>query len=263
MKDDKLEKMQIGILLADDVREVLTPHFGDYPSMFHRLLNADSENHNTFQVRVFDVQRGEYPQNIDDCDGYLITGSRYGVYEDCPWIPSLLAYIRALDAAQYPLVGICFGHQAIAQALGGKAEKSPKSWGVGLHSWPIHAQAPWMHPCPPMLSLLCSHQDQVSKLPDNATLLAGNDFCPNAMYCINQHIFCTQGHPEFSPEFLRALWDYRCNLEPHLRPQYWQQAADSGSTPNDNDLFARWLAMFFAQVIMQKRNAGQKESVRV
>ncbi|MDM5148216.1 hypothetical protein NQX30_07580 [Candidatus Persebacteraceae bacterium Df01] len=235
--------MKIGILLADDLRDTLVPRFGGYSPMFQEMLHG-----NDYDWQVFDVRAGEYPATVGQCDGYFITGSRHGVGDNLPWVAPLLEFIRRLHNARQPLVGICFGHQAVAQALGGKVSPSNKGWGVGLHTWQIHADAPWMRPLPPTINLLCSHQDQIVTLPPIARRLAGSDFCPEALFCIDEHIFCTQGHPEFSADFLCALWDIKRAHEPDLLPPHlWQQIAESKIVANDNALFANWLAAFFSR----------------
>jgi len=104
----------------------LIARFGRYPAMFERLLGAG------FDHASYDVAAGELPARVEDHDGYLITGSPAGVYEPLEWIAPLLDFLRAARGAK--LVGVCFGHQALAQALGGHVEKSERGWGVGLHA---------------------------------------------------------------------------------------------------------------------------------
>ena len=122
--------MKLGILKTDTVRPEWVPEFGEYPDMFVDLLGqADPD----LQFQVYDVENGEYPADIDEVDAYLITGSKSSVYDDKAWIGELMDFVRELDQRRKKLVGICFGHQLVAQALGGKTEKSSKGWGVGLH----------------------------------------------------------------------------------------------------------------------------------
>jgi GMP synthase-like glutamine amidotransferase len=123
--------VKIGILKTDAVRPEWVPEFGEYPDMFIALLG---ELDPTLEFSVYDVEQGEYPADIDEVDAYLITGSKSSVYEDKPWIARLIDFVRELHRRGKKLVGICFGHQLVAQALGGKTEKSAKGWGVGRHT---------------------------------------------------------------------------------------------------------------------------------
>ncbi|MCB1757690.1 MAG: type 1 glutamine amidotransferase, partial [Gammaproteobacteria bacterium] len=118
--------MKIGILQCDHVNELFREQFDDYPEMFINLLSAVAPQ---LEFEVFSLIDGEFPESLDSCDAWLITGSRHGTYEDLPWIHRLGELIRQLDADKRKVVGICFGHQMIAQALGGESGKSDKGWG--------------------------------------------------------------------------------------------------------------------------------------
>lgn len=205
--------MKLGILKTDEVREEWVGEFGEYPDMFMALLGGiDPE----LEFATYDVRFGEYPDAIGDCDAYLITGSRDSVYDDLPWIPPLLDFIRALDTARIKLVGICFGHQAVAQALGGRTEKAAAGWGVGLHRHRFVTRPAWLnaHDYEEQdevegVPILVSHQDQVVVVAEGTRVLAGSDFCPNAVCQIGDHILTLQGHPEFLSGYSREIMDYR------------------------------------------------------
>ena len=235
--------MKLGILLADDLRDELAPQFGCYSDMFCRLL-ADGK----FEFEVFDIRQQAYPPAVNACDGYLITGSRHSTYESLAWMAPLFDYIRVLAAAKKPLLGICFGHQVVAQALGGKVEKSAKGWGLGLNYWRVVEYAEWMRPklleVTPYFRLLASHQDQVISLPPLARVLCSSDFCPYAAYAIGSSVFCLQGHPEFSADFIVSLLDYRRDELPAEQLQF---IADTASLPNDSRICSDWICNFFTQ----------------
>ena len=219
----------------------MRPAHGEYPDMFARLL---SEGGLETDWRVYDICAGETPQSPDECDGWLISGSKCGVYEDHEWLPPLFELIRQIHAARAPTVGICFGHQAIAHALGGRAEKSDKGWGAGRQTWQICGDAEWMRPQLSEFSLLASHQDQITQLPPDAVLLAESEFCPFAMFSLGDHIFCMQGHPEFSQAFCGDLLDGRQDVMP---PDVWQRAKETAPLANNRDACAKWLANFFSR----------------
>jgi GMP synthase (glutamine-hydrolysing) len=118
--------MRIGILETGEVNPALRPVHGTYPEMFARLLDGHG-----FEFRTWSVLNGELPRAVDEADGWLITGSRFGAYEDHAWIAPLEGFIREVAAARRPMAGICFGHQIMAQALGGAVARSDKGWGIG------------------------------------------------------------------------------------------------------------------------------------
>jgi len=198
--------MKLGILRTDAVRPELKLEYGEYPDMFIALLRHSDPN---LEYAVYDVELGQYPADIDEVDAYLITGSKSSVYEDKPWIIELMEFVRALNRWHKKLLGFCFGHQLVAQALGGKTERSAKGWGVGLHTHRFTTVPPWHDQGDVDLNILVSHQDQVVAVPDSARVLAGSEFCENAVCQIGDHILTFQGHPEFVPEYSRELLSIR------------------------------------------------------
>lgn len=200
----------LGILQVDSVREEFVGTHGDYPAMFRALFMAATDGAVAF--RDYDIRAGELPASVDEADAWVITGSRDSVYDDIAWIPPLEDFIRSADEARWPLVGICFGHQLVAQALGGRTESADGGWAVGVHSSEMVAQPPWLPRSVQGFSILSSHKDQVTELPDRAALLATNDFCPNAAFTVGDHLLCIQGHPEFTAPYARDLMTFRREL---------------------------------------------------
>lgn len=187
--------MRIGILQTGLAPENLSPSMGDYPDMFARLLDGQG-----FTFQTWRVLEGEFPADVHAADGWLITGSRHGVYEDHPWIAPLEQFIRDAYAAHVPLVGICFGHQIVAQAMGGRVERFAGGWSVGPTDYDFEGET---------ITLNAWHRDQVVEKPGNATVIARNDFCANAALLYDDRVLTVQAHPEFRPEFVDGLMQTR------------------------------------------------------
>ena len=230
--------MKLGILKTDTVRPEWVPEFGEYPDMFIGLLRLADP---TLEFRVYDVEEGVYPDDIDEVDAYLITGSKSSVYDDKPWIATLMEFVRELDRRRKKLVGICFGHQLVAHALGGKTEKSAKGWGVGLHTHRFTEVPAWHDQQDADLNILVSHQDQVVVNAAGARVLAGSEFCENAVCQIGDHILTFQGHPEFVPEYSREIMEFR--REMIGEPVYAGGVASLGVAPQ-RERVARWILNF-------------------
>lgn len=233
--------MTIGILKTDNVHPQLVSEFGEYPAMFAQLLNSVDDK---LTFVTYDVMQMEYPQDLNDVDAYLITGSKYSVYEDLNWIHRLGAFVQELHQVKKKLIGICFGHQLIAHFLGGKTTASSRGWGIGIQKAELNADGQALTVSDKNeYGLLGIHQDQVLIPAAGSKILASSDFCPIAMYSIGQHILCVQGHPEFSPNYLRTLLQLREHL---FEKKHYQAALYSLETENrDHLLVAQWIVDFF------------------
>jgi len=230
--------MKLGILQCDRTKELFVKEHGEYPQMYaNLLLPADPQ----LELLVFDAQQAEFPKDIHAADAYLITGSRYGVNDGFPWITQLEDFVRQLHQAKKKVIGICFGHQLIAKALGGKVIKSPKGWGLGMSQNQIIRCQEWMVPPLQELNLLVSHQDQVAVLPKGAQLLASSDFCPNYLMQIDTHMLSVQGHPEFTKAYVRDLIRSREDI---LTDGEIDQGMHSLELSEDDVSFAQWLIHF-------------------
>jgi GMP synthase-like glutamine amidotransferase len=231
--------MKIGILLTQPAIPERDKIFGTFADMFKTfLLSAD----NSLSFTVYDILHDEWPESLSECDGWLITGSMHDAYGNLPWITRLKDFIVRCNIEKSKLIGICFGHQIIAEALGGKVEKAAQGWGVGVHEFNIEYSFPWMKPSLSKISLLYSHQDQVVRMPHNATLIGGDPFCPHRMFTVEDHILAIQGHPEFSSEFEAFLLESKKN---NIPSEVYNRAVESLSNHIDNTTIAKWMVKFY------------------
>ncbi len=232
----------IGILDCDRVDAKLASTHGQYSEMFVRTLTAQRAD---LRFAVYRAMEDPLPSPRAH-PAWILTGSRHSAYEPLPWIDSLKGWIRQ---AQVPindqlqrvrLAGICFGHQVIAEALGGRVTRNPGGWGMGCYSTRRLGEAPWLDPAP-TLALLASHQDQVMQLPPGARVLYGSTFCPHYSFALGDHIFTVQGHPEFSVAYNLALAQKR---RLSLGERVYQRALRSFEQSPDSTAFRDALLRF-------------------
>lgn len=221
--------MLIGILQTGQSPDALRDDMGDYPDFFRELL----ANHG-LQFRTYHVENMQFPVSVHDCDGWLITGSRHGAYEDHPFVKPLESFIRKAMAEAVPMVGICFGHQIIAQAMGGRVERYEGGWAVGATEYDFGDQT---------LRLNAWHRDQVTRAPEGAKVIASNDFCANAALLYDDRALTVQAHPEFRPEFVDGLMKTRGKgLVPD---EVMAEAATKLDAPLQDKTMAARIAAFF------------------
>ncbi|MEM8631414.1 MAG: type 1 glutamine amidotransferase [Pseudomonadota bacterium] len=223
--------MHIGILQTGNTPEAFRDAVGDYDDLFKRLLRDQG-----FTLSSFKVIDSVFPAGVSSADGWLITGSRYGAYDDLPWIPRLEDFIRKARDAHVPMVGICFGHQIIAQALGGTVEKFSGGWSVGRQVYPIEGRD---------YALNAWHQDQVVGLPDGARVIGSTDFCANAALIYDNWAYTVQPHPEFERPVIEGLIAHR---GPGLVPDaLLAEAAEKTDVPTDNAALADRIGRFLRE----------------
>ena len=209
--------------------------------MFMQLLGQDGMN---FEFQVFRVLDQEFPDSVHACDGWLITGSKFAAYGPEPWIPALKVFIQGIVAADLPLVGICFGHQIIAEALGGRVEKSEKGWGLGFDTYRLDRELAASQP--EQITLNIFHQDQVIDLPAGARVYASSDFCENAGMFIGDRIMTIQGHPEIKVDYNRHLLAARRDtVGPPKRVDQAMEELEQGEQTTDSECFGQWMGQFF------------------
>ena len=221
--------MKIGILQTGHSPEDFREQLGDYGEMFTKLLDGHD-----FDFQIWSVVDGVLPEGVSEADGWLITGSKHGAYEDHDWIPLLEDFIRETYADGRPMIGVCFGHQVIAQALGGKVEKFTGGWSIGRTEYDMDGDK---------LALNAWHQDQVVELPEGAKVVASSDFCPYAALAYDNRIWTVQPHPEFGHDFIDGLIKTRGK---GVVPEHQlEQATAALGGPIDNQKIADQMAAFF------------------
>jgi len=200
--------MKIGILQTGRSPDTLQGEFGDYDAFFRRFLDGRG-----FEFETYEALDGVLPNSPAACDGWLITGSRFGAYEDHDWIPPLEDFLRAVYATGAPIFGVCFGHQILAQALGGVVEKFDKGWSVGPTTYESEIFG--------NQTMVAWHQDQVTQRPEDARVLGSSDFCENAILAYGDQALTIQPHPEFTAAFMAGLLEARGGV----LPEHIQSAA--------------------------------------
>ncbi|MBT7966637.1 MAG: C26 family cysteine hydrolase domain-containing family [Proteobacteria bacterium] len=210
MSDSTAKPIVVGILQCGEVPDTLSAQFPDYNEMIEIGLKRADHNIHCITFRVLD---GEIPHPAA-CDAWITTGSRFSVNDPNEWTEKFSEFVSDAHKLKIPFVGICYGMQMMAKALGGTVEYAEKGWGVGVATSTVYEKAPWMANHKEAANLVVSHQEQVTELPAEAVLLAGSDFCPNGIFQVGSSMLGIQGHPEFTTDYSRALMDARRNIIP-------------------------------------------------
>ncbi len=234
-----MSSQTFGLLLNDEIQDSLYRNHGGYQKFFSDLLVVNEE---TVSISVYDVMKGQLPEDPLEQQGWIVGGSRSSITTLEPWMFNLFDFLRELDTNKVPTVGICFGHQALAHALGGEVKRRDV-WGLGAQPTNIHSVEPWMIPqvSSPLISFC--HEDEVTKLPEGGKLIGGNESCEIAMFSKGDHIFSMQPHPEFSNEFTRDLY---CEWSHLFENSSLKDANDSLESPSDRHIIASWIREFFS-----------------
>lgn len=233
--------MKLGLLQCDEVLPEFLHIIGDFPDMIGRMMGDPLGE---IELEVYRVYEGALPASVDECDFYVGSGARQSVFENEDWIHLFEDFVRELHARKKKFVGICFSHQMIAQALGGKVERSSRDWGVGIKAMKISGTKPWMKPPLTVCRTLFSHQDQVTRLPESADLLGGNDHCPHGFFTVGNHFLSIQAHPEYSPDYVRALTEIRRGIIPE---PILEAGLTSLDQPHHQHELAQWIQNFLMQ----------------
>jgi GMP synthase-like glutamine amidotransferase len=240
-----MAKRKIGLLVTGHTPEGLSGKHGNYAEMFMALL-GDFD----FTFQPYFVVDGVFPGSPKDADAWLISGSKFGVYEEHDWIRKLEAFIRSCYEQKVPMVGICFGHQAMAKALGGKVEKFEGGWAAGATSYQRSDTGQ-------MQTLLAWHQDQVIEVPEGGKVIGSNDFCGNAVVSYGGWGLSYQPHPEFRPAFFEDLAELRGSV----LPSEIYQSAKTVKAPLETGAVAKEIASFLQRASGDPEADAHREGV--
>ncbi len=232
--------MTFGLLQCDHVQPEFLSIAGDHDDMFRTLFATHAPG---VKLRVFNLCESDFPASPSLCDAWITSGSAASVYEDEPWLHRFVALVRDIHAAGTPYIGICFGHQMLAHALGGKVALSTRGWGVGTKEVMISTddRPPWIDPPLDSYRLLLSHQDQVEELPPGGRTLGGNAHCPNSMIAVGDTMIGFQGHPEYPAGYAKALMLSRRD---RISPEIIDAALPTFDTPPDTAAVMSWIMRF-------------------
>lgn len=222
--------MQIGILQCGHF-----PSAEGFPRQTYGELYESFLSGRGLTFRTWSVVDMDFPDSISAADGWLITGSKHGAYEDLPFIAPLEQFLRDAYAADVPIVGICFGHQILAQALGGRVAKFSDGWALGRQTYEFDGQP---------VALNAWHQDQVIDPPHEATTIGTNPFCEHAALAYKGRAFSVQAHPEFSDPHVELLLQVR---RAALTETQADEVKRNLGQPLSNEAFADQIAAFFKE----------------
>lgn len=239
--------MKIGVLSCGPVARDLVGEYGEYDRVFRDWLGAYDPS---LTFDGYDVHKSQFPDGPDAADAWILSGSKYGVYEEHDWIEPLKAFIRDCVAAEAPMIGVCFGHQIMAEALGGKAEKWSGGWNLGPKTYATADFPDWTPELAEAVTLHAIHQDQVTTPPPDATVVMRHDQCAAAALVYGDmakpYGISIQPHPEFSDEYTGQLIELRRgNAFPE--PDSAAALGDLGAKL-DRDWAAAWFLAFLKQV---------------
>ena len=230
--------LKIGLLICGKLPSAIERRGISHARLIEDWLGPNVKGGDFRTYRAF---TGKMPPKINSCDCYFVSGSASSMLDQQPWQQELSNFLLVAAKAQVPVIGLCFGHQALAQALGGRVAKAPKGWELGIKSWKVIREEGWMRECGKKLTLPSIHRDQVVKLPPRSMRVASSERCANGLFRLANHAIGIQGHPEFPPEILGELIEIHTDL---FDAKEKANALASLDQPTDAKDMSRWCANF-------------------
>ncbi|MEX0344996.1 MAG: type 1 glutamine amidotransferase [Rhizobiaceae bacterium] len=238
--------MHIAILVTNTDRSEFARQNPRDPEMFQNLLSIHRPD---WKFSVYDLTEDNYPDDLSGYDGVILTGSPASVNDDAPWVGKMLDLVRAIETDKIPMFGACFGHQAIAKALGGTVGYNPDGWQLGSTSTRFSGGRSWLNGAGE-ITLYAAHKEQVTGLPAEAEILSSSPQCAVGAFAVGDHVFATQYHPEMTPEFVNALID---EMSPSIDREVETRARQSLARQAENERFSAWVVAFFEQAAQPDR----------
>jgi GMP synthase-like glutamine amidotransferase len=225
---------EVALLVCDQPNKEYLDDFGDYSDMF-------SASFPSIEFTTFNLFKNEFPLDVKKFKAFFMTGSRYSVYDDYPWISKGKQLIREIYIEKLKFIGVCFGHQMLAEALGGKVSKAETGWNVGIKEFNITKKKKWMLPNVSSFHVQMMCQDQITQLPSGAETLASAPDCPYGMITVDDHMFSLQGHPEFPINYGISLLNSRVE---RIGKEKSMQALKTYNSEVDLELINKYILNF-------------------
>ncbi|KAI8587035.1 class I glutamine amidotransferase-like protein [Geranomyces variabilis] len=255
-------RLRIALLICDTPLPVVVEKYGDYEKLFGELLRQGAAAYSAstkpvnLEIEAFNVVEGQYPVDISNFSAFVLTGSKYSAYEDLDWINKLKRFMQRVDAeSTAKVVGVCFGHQIVAEALGGKVVKNPAGWEVG---WTPTTLTPLgettLRTGMKVHNVHQMHQDHVSVLPPGFKVLASTDKCPIQMAVRGDRYLTIQGHPEFTAGVVTEIVKAR-QASNVFAPDMASTVLSRVDNAVDNSWFGKKMVGFMVGTIDSKEEA--------
>ena len=233
--------MKFCILQADRGSPYTRERYGTYGDLFKKLLEESDHRWD-----VYHVPDMKFPEKLEQYDGFVITGSAADAHGAQPWILQLKQVIQKVHLRKAKILGVCFGHQVVAGALGGSSFRNGSGWEIGsytLNLAPIFYEKWYASHIGSRLQILQIHQDHVTALPAGAEILASTAATPVQIFAIDDNVLCLQGHPEFNADILADLVKTRLKSG-RILPDVGQRALNSLEIEQDQASLRQMLKRF-------------------